>query len=813
MKNIIIADFKEMLATNGGPVYIKRNFPEIYHEDGFEVPGILLLPLENEVFFPYLQVATFLDQPDAIAAARKAYKSSEPIFFFLASDSMPKEKSLVEQEDVLYSRGCIARIASLEEVEDKLLVSAVMWHRGAIMSLSRKSPYLRGNVMLCPAPRTHKSESEVAVDQRIEDAYGKLIMHLAPDDKKQIESTLGKIEQGSVERLSFIMQNSPLDSAERYSLLEQQDLSNQRAWLADHLELELEQVKIKSEMAQKAAAEIGRHQREEFLRNQMNQIRQELGEGDDVEIMELRKRAAMKAWNDQTKMRFDKELGKLQRYNPATADYAVQYSYLDTYLDLPWEYTESSDFTLDEVRRILDRDHYGLDKVKERIVEQMALLKLRNDTKAPILCLYGPPGVGKTSLGQSIAEALGRKYVRVALGGLHDEAEIRGHRRTYLGSMPGRILTALAKCGTSDPVMVLDEIDKIGADYKGDPSQALLEVLDPEQHDKFHDNYIDQDYDLSKVLFIATANTLSTISAPLLDRMELLEVTGYVEDEKVEIAKRHLLRKCLKDHGFEEGEVAFDDGALRSVIRNYTRESGVRSLEKKISKILRKLAILKADGKEFGHIINAHEVEEMLGLPEAFSDVYEGNEFPGVVTGLAWTQAGGEILFVESSVSPGKEGKLTLTGNLGDVMKESAVLALQYVRANHKLLNIPEENLEFGILHVHVPEGAVPKDGPSAGITIVTSLASTFTGRRVREALAMTGEITLRGKLLPVGGIKEKILAAKRAGIKTVLMSSKNIKDIKEIKPEYLEGLEFKFVDTVAEALNYSLLPAEEDGD
>ncbi len=551
---------------------------------------------------------------------------------------------------------------------------------------------------------------------------------------------------------------------------------------------------------------MGQRQREEFLRTQMQQIKNELGDSEEAELDELRQRAEYKEWNEETRERFEKELKKLQRFNPTSADYAIQYAYIDTYLDLPWEHCDNSDFTLDKVEEVLERDHYGLEKVKERIVEQMAVLKLRHDTKAPILCLYGPPGVGKTSLGKSVAEALGRKYVRVALGGLHDEAEIRGHRRTYLGSMPGRIINALEKCGTSDPVMVLDEIDKIGADYKGDPSQALLEVLDPEQNCKFHDNYIDQDYDLSKVLFIATANTLSTISSPLLDRMELIEIGGYIEAEKIEIAKRHLIPKSLVEHGFAEDEMTFSDDALMEIITEYTRESGVRRFEKKINEIMRKQARLKASGKEFPKTVDAELVKKYLGKAEAFNDVYENNDIPGIVTGLAWTQAGGEILFIESSVAPGKEGKLTLTGNLGDVMKESAMLALQYIKANHERLGIPEKALEFGTVHVHVPEGAVPKDGPSAGVTIVTSLASTFTGRKVRSHLAMTGEITLRGKVLPVGGIKEKILAAKRAGIKTVMLCEKNRRDIEEIKPEYIDGLDFHFVGSVEEVLDFALL-------
>ena len=502
---------------------------------------------------------------------------------------------------------------------------------------------------------------------------------------------------------------------------------------------------------------------------------------------------------------------RLMRYSMNSPEYALQYSYLDTFLDLPWNHCDNEVFDLADVERVLDRDHYGLEKVKERIVEQMAVIKLRNDLKAPILCFYGPPGVGKTSLGKSIAEALGRKYVRVALGGIHDESEIRGHRRTYLGSMPGRIISALEKCGTSNPVMMLDEIDKIGSDFKGDPSTALLEVLDPEQNCRFHDNYIDHDYDLSKVLFIATANSLQTVSVPLLDRMELIEIGSYVEDEKIQIALRHLLPKTLADHGFETDEVKFTTEAVAEIISEYTRESGVRRLEKRISDVLRKIARLKASGKDFPHVVDETLVCEYLGKPDVIPDSYENNDKPGVVTGLAWTQAGGEILFIESALSPGKGDKLTLTGNLGTVMKESAMIALQYLKSNAKRFGIDSNKFEENDVHIHVPEGAIPKDGPSAGITMLTSLASTFTGRKVAARIAMTGEFTLRGRVLPVGGIKEKILAAKRAGIHTVILCDKNRKDIEEINSRYLEGMKFHFVESASEVLELALLDETAD--
>lgn len=645
------------------------------------------------------------------------------------------------------------------------------------------------------------------VAQLLNELFDALINFLVPDAQKDLRENLKTIPDKSLEQLSFMTLNSPATPKEREELLLNLDLQSRRERLLTILSEHMQKLKLREEVQRRTMQQITEKQKTEFLRTQIRNMQQEMNiEVDENDDEELRQRADAKNWSDDTRAAFDKEMRKLLRYASNSPEYAMQYQYLDTFLNLPWDHCDNSDFELRNVEDILNRDHYALDKVKERIVEQMAVLKLRRDTKAPILCLVGPPGVGKTSLGKSVAEALGRKYVRVALGGVHDEAEIRGHRRTYLGAMPGRIISALEKCGTSDPVMVLDEIDKLGADYKGDPQTALLEVLDPEQNNRFHDNYIDHDYDLSNILFIATANSLDPVSAPLLDRMEVIDIGGYVEDEKVEIAKRHLVPRNLERHGFEKDEIAFSDPALHEIITFYTRESGVRQLEKRIAEILRKLARKKVSGTDFSHDISVDDVRELLGKQSNYPDKYENNDVAGVVTGLAWTQAGGEILFIESSVAPAKDFKLTLTGNLGDVMKESAVLALGYLKAHAEKFKIDPKVFEGHELHIHVPEGAIPKDGPSAGITMLTSIASVLSNRKVRAKLAMTGELTLRGKVLPVGGIKEKVLAAKRAGIQDVVLCEQNRKDVEEIPSQYLEGITFHYVGSALEVLDFALL-------
>ncbi|HNP91058.1 endopeptidase La, partial [Macellibacteroides fermentans] len=563
----------------------------------------------------------------------------------------------------------------------------------------------------------------------------------------------------------------------------------------------------KNSIQLKTHEDINQQQREYFLQQQIKTIQEELGGNiNEQEIKALKAKAAKKKWSAEVAETFEKELRKLERLHPQSPDFSIQTQYVQTFVNLPWNEYSKDNFNLKHAEKVLDRDHYGLEKVKERIIEHLAVLKLKGDMKSPIICLYGPPGVGKTSLGKSVAEALNRKYVRMSLGGLHDEAEIRGHRRTYIGAMTGRIIQNILKAGTSNPVFILDEIDKITSDFKGDPAAALLEVLDPEQNNAFHDNYLDVDYDLSKVMFIATANNINSISQPLLDRMELIEVSGYIIEEKVEIAAKHLVPKQLEAHGIPKKSVKFPKKTLQVIVESYTRESGVRELDKMIAKVLRKVARKIATNEVVPESIMPEDLHEYLGAVTYNSDKYQGNEYAGVVTGLAWTSVGGEILFVESSLSKGKGSKLTLTGNLGDVMKESAMLALEYIHAHAGQFGISEDFFENWNVHVHVPEGAIPKDGPSAGVTMVTSLVSAFTQRKVKPNLAMTGEITLRGKVLPVGGIKEKILAAKRAGIKTIILCSENKKDIGEIKEEYLKGLEFHYVDDISQVIKLALL-------
>lgn len=605
--------------------------------------------------------------------------------------------------------------------------------------------------------------------------------------------------------INFIIVTSPLPYLTKQNLLVISNLCERARELYEELEKIRHQIDIRKEIHSKASFEMDKEMRNQFLRTQIRTMQNEIGEGEEDDIQKLIDQASQKNWPEEMNTVFNKEIAKLRRFNPTTPDYALAYNYIETLLNLPWNNISTEEIDIKALKNDLDKDHYGMEKIKERIIEHVAVLKLKGDMRSPILCLYGPPGVGKTSLCKSIADSLKRDYARISLGGLHDETQIRGHRRTYVGALPGRIIAALEKSETNNPVFVLDEIDKIGNDHRGDPSQALLEVLDPEQNHKFHDNYLDVDYDLSKIFFIATANNLSTISAPLLDRMELINISGYLQEEKIEIAKRHLIPKLLENHGFRKGEIKFTDEAIETVIDNYTRESGVRKLEKTMAKVLRKIAVLKARDEKYPKTVNKKTAVQLLGKEDIMPQSYETDLPPGVVAGLAWTPAGGEILFFESSLSKGK-GNITLTGNLGDIMKESATIAMQWVKANAENLNIDPDRFTKTDVHLHVPEGAVPKDGPSAGITMICSIVSSFTGRKMTDRTAMTGEATLRGKVLPVGGIKEKILGAKRAGINRIILSSKNRRDVEEIESKYVEGLEFVYVNTVDQVVREALI-------
>ena len=767
--------------------------------DGQEVP---ILALRNMVLFPGVTLPIAVGRTKSLNLINEIQKSRKPIGVVCQRNSKVEDPWLND----LYEVGVVADVVKVLELGDGstnvILQGHSIFH---LDDLTDSSPYLKGKISLMDEqlPLENDKEFEV-ITMSLKELTFNILRNLT-EGGQEMAFAIKNIDN-PVYLINFLATNIPFAPAEKLALLEQRSIKKRAYKLYSILSKEAQLLELKADIQSKTREDLSQQQREHFLQQQIRTIQDELGTSDD-EITELENRAKKKKWSNEVAKSFSKELRKLERINPQSPDFNVQYSYLDTLLNLPWDIYTVDKFNLKSVETKLNHDHYGLDKVKDRILEHLSVLKLRGDMKSPIICLYGPPGVGKTSLGKSVADALGRKYARVSLGGLHDEAEIRGHRRTYIGAMPGRIIDALRKCGSSNPVFVLDEIDKIGKDFKGDPSSALLEVLDPEQNGHFHDNYIDMDYDLSKILFIATANSLQTLSQPLLDRMEIIEINGYIMEEKVEIAKKHLIPKQLEEHGFAPKEVDFNKAAISKIIESYTRESGVRELDKKIAKVLRRIARLKATDTEYPKTITLSNLKDYLGAEEYTKDLYEGNDYAGVVTGLAWTAVGGEILYVESSLSKGKGEKLTLTGNLGDVMKESAVIAMQYLKSNSSLFGIDYELFDKYNVHIHVPEGAIPKDGPSAGVTMVTSLASSFTQRKVRENLAMTGEITLRGKVLPVGGIKEKILAAKRAGVKDIILCHENKKDIDEIKDVYLKGLNFHYVKTIKDVIDFALLP------
>lgn len=784
---------------------VDEDFTEGIEKVGDTIP---ILPLRNMVLFPGVALPVIIGRPKSMRLIKEAVHKKS-LIGVVCQKEMGTEDPILED---LYTTGVIADIVRVLEMPDGSTTVILQGKkRFELNELTETDPYLSGKITVLEDTKPDKTDREFeALISTIKDLTIKMLGAVAEPPRDLIFSI--KNNKNVLYVVNFSCSNIPSGSAEKQQLLLIGDLKERAYRLLFILNREYQLVELKASIQMKTHEDINQQQKEYFLQQQIKTIQEELGGNiNELEIKELREKASRKKWPAEVAQVFEKELRKLERLHPQSPDYSVQTQYVQNIVNLPWNEYSKDNFNLSHAQKVLDRDHYGLEKVKERIIEHLAVLKLKGDMKSPIICLYGPPGVGKTSLGRSIAEALRRKYVRVSLGGLHDEAEIRGHRRTYISAMCGRIIQNIQKAGTSNPVFILDEIDKITNDFKGDPASALLEVLDPEQNNAFHDNYLDIDYDLSKVMFIATANNLNTISQPLLDRMELIEVSGYIMEEKVEIAAKHLVPKQMDVHGLKKGSVKFPKKTLQVIVEAYTRESGVRELDKKIAKIMRKLARKVASDEPIPTSIKPEDLYEYLGAVEYSRDKYQGNDYAGVVTGLAWTAVGGEILFVESSLSKGKGSKLTLTGNLGDVMKESAMLALEYIHAHAAQFNINEELFENWNVHVHVPEGAIPKDGPSAGITMVTSLVSAFTQRKVKKNLAMTGEITLRGKVLPVGGIKEKILAAKRAGIKELILCKENEKDINEIKPEYLKGLVFHYVSDIQQVVDLALLREKVD--
>ncbi|HAQ20977.1 MAG TPA: endopeptidase La [Prolixibacteraceae bacterium] len=773
-----------------------------------EVPDILpILPLRNTVMFPGIVMPITVGRQKSLQLVQEVYRGNRLLGTVSQKDGSVDDPAQAD----LYQTGTIAQVLKILEMPDGTTSVIIQGKkRFEILDYTQEFPYFRAKIN--PIEDIHPQGDSVefsAVVGSLKDLSIKIAQyssHISPEASFAVKNI-----ENSTFLINFVCSNADIKVEEKQVLLGISDIKERGIQAISYLVREVQMAELKRDIQTKVKSELDQQQREYLLNQQMKTIQDELGGNPaEQEIHEFKERAKEKKWSVEAAKHFEKEVHKLSRLNPAAGEYSVQYAYCQTLLDLPWnEFTEDI-FDLNRATSVLDEDHYGLEKVKDRILEHLAVLKLKNDMKSPILCLYGPPGVGKTSLGKSIAKALGRHYIRMSLGGLHDEAEIRGHRKTYIGAMPGRILQNIKKAKSSNPVFILDELDKVSNNFHGDPASALLEVLDPEQNFEFHDNYVELEYDLSKVMFIATANTLSTIAPALRDRLELIEVSGYLVEEKIEIARRHLIPKQLENHGVGANQVVFSNEIIQHIIENYTRESGVRELDKKIAKIARRIAKKIAFEENYNIDLTKTDIREYLGVIQYTKEIYQGNEFAGVVTGLAWTAVGGEILYVETSLSKGK-GTLTLTGNLGDVMKESAMLAHEYLRSHAEQLGLNPEVFDRFNVHVHVPEGAIPKDGPSAGITMVTSIASAFTQRKIRKNLAMTGEITLRGKVLPVGGIKEKILAAKRAGIKEIILSDGNRKDLEEIKEVYIKGLKFHHVNTILEVLDFALLEARVD--
>jgi ATP-dependent Lon protease len=760
-----------------------------------------ILPLRNTVLFPGVVIPITVGRDSSVQLIKDANKGDKIIGVVSQKDENVENPTFSD----LNTTGTVAQIMKMLKMPDgNTTVILQGKKRLQLKELIQEEPYLRAEIVEFPDIKSTTSKNKIkALKASLKDS-AEQIVKLSPQIPSEAAFAIKNIESLSF-LVNFISSNMNSTVAEKQQLLEMVDLDARCEKVLEHLAKEMQHLEMKNEIQSKVKTDLDKQQREYFLNQQMKKIQEELGGSPHQEdINEMKKRMLDKTWNEEVEKKFMKELLKLERMNPSGAEYSVQHNYCDLLLELPWDEVSDDNFDLNRAQEILDRDHYGLEKVKKRIIEHLAVLKLKGDLKAPILCLYGPPGVGKTSLGKSIAESIGREYMRMALGGLRDEAEIRGHRKTYIGAMPGRVIQSIKKAGKSNPLFVLDEIDKLARDNHGDPSSALLEVLDPEQNSAFYDNYVEMDYDLSKVMFIATANSLQTIQPALRDRMEIIEVNGYTVEEKVQIAIKHLIPKQLRETGVKGEQVSIPDLIIEKVVTEYTNESGVRGLEKRIGKLIRHRAMQIAMEKGFEPELTADQVVKILG-PSHEKDKYQGNDVAGVVTGLAWTPVGGDILFIETSLTKGK-GKLTLTGNLGDVMKESATLAMEYLKAHSDMIGLEQEVFDKWNVHLHVPQGAIPKDGPSAGITMLTALASAFTQKKVKANLAMTGEITLRGKVLPVGGIKEKILAAKRAGITEIVMCDKNRKDVEDINPRYTKGVNFVYVSQMIDVVKHALL-------
>ncbi|EIJ40452.1 ATP-dependent protease La [Galbibacter orientalis DSM 19592] len=760
-----------------------------------------ILPLRNTVLFPGVVIPITAGRDKSIKLIKDASNGSKVIGVVSQKDETVEDPEIAD----LNTTGTVARILRVLKMPDGNTTVIIQGKkRFEIEEITTTEPYFNAKIKDLPEEKPANEDEEfTTIIDSIKDLALQIIKE-SPNIPSEASFAIKNIESNSF-LINFISSNMNLEVKDKQKLLETKNLQERALATLKFMNVEFQKLNLRNDIQSKVQSDLNQQQREYFLHQQMKTIQEELGGvSSEEEIEQMRIKGNKKKWDAKIKEHFEKELAKLQRMNPQVAEYSIQRNYLDLFLDLPWNKFSKDKFDLKRAQKILDRDHYGLEDVKKRIIEYLAVLKLRNDMKSPILCLYGPPGVGKTSLGKSVAEALGREYVRISLGGLRDEAEIRGHRKTYIGAMPGRIIQSLKKAGTSNPVFILDEIDKLSSSHNGDPSSAMLEVLDPEQNKEFYDNFLEMGYDLSKVMFIATANNLGPIQPALRDRMEIINVTGYTIEEKVEIGKRHLLPKQLKEHGLKPADLKVGKKELEKIVEGYTRESGVRGLDKQIAKMVRYAAKSIAMEEEYDVKVTTQDVEKVLGVARLERDKYENNEVAGVVTGLAWTSVGGDILFIESILSKGK-GTLSITGNLGKVMKESATIAMEYIKSNAESLGINPEVFEKYNVHIHVPEGATPKDGPSAGITMLTSLVSLFTQRKVKKSIAMTGEITLRGKVLPVGGIKEKILAAKRARIKELILCNENKRDILEIKEEYLKGLTFHYVNEMSEVIGLAI--------